>query len=99
MTLLHIAFQDGFSDDTVQVLVNSREVTQKEHVTTRTQIGLADSFEMDVPEGMMELEVLVPTRNLSERITLPVSKAVYLGVSVDEGRMVHKVSEEPFGYL
>ena len=99
MTLLHIAFQEGFQDDTVQVRVDGREVTQMEHVTTRTQIGLADSFEMDVQEGMMEVEVLVPSKALSKRITLPVSNAVYLGVSVDDRGLIHRVSEEPFGYL
>ncbi len=46
MVLLHIAFQEGFTDDTVVVRVNGREVFRKGSVKTRLQIGYADSFEV-----------------------------------------------------
>ena len=64
MPLLHIAFQEGFTDDTVVVRVNGEEVFHKGSVKTRLQIGYADSFEMTVEEGSVNVEVLLPLKNL-----------------------------------
>ncbi len=99
MALLHIAFQEGFTDDAVVVRVNGKEAFRKANVTTRTQIGYADSFELDVEEGTADIEVLLPSRNLLESITLSVATAVYLAVSIDKSRIDYHISYEPFGYL
>ena len=99
MALLHIAFQEGFTGDTVVVRVNGEEVFRKGNVKTRLQIGYADSFEMNVEEGSVNVEVLLPLKNLSETIVLQVSTAVYVGVSIHEGRIDYRISDQPFGYL
>ena len=46
MALLHIAFQDGFTDDTVVVLINGGEVFRKEGVNTKLLLGYADFVEV-----------------------------------------------------
>jgi len=99
MALFHIAFQEGFTDDTVVVRVNEGEVFRKDNVKTRTQIGYADSFEVTIEEGSVKVEVLLPLKNLSEIFVLQVSTAVYMGISIDDGRIVYRISQEPFGYL
>jgi len=60
MKLLHIAFQEGFADDTVVIRVNGKEVFRKASVKTRTQIGYAGSFEVNVQEGSVNVEVTLP---------------------------------------
>ncbi len=97
--LVHIAFQEGFTDDTGVVRVNGREVFRRGSVKTRLQIGYADSFEVTVEEGSVNVEVLLPLRNLSQTIVLQVSTAVYVGVSIHEGRIDYRISDKPFGYL
>ena len=99
MALLHIAFQEGFTGDTVIVRVNGEEVFHKENVKTRLQIGYADSFEMTIEEGPVNIEVLLPLKNLSETIMLQLSTALYVGVSIQDGRIDYRISHEPFGYL
>ena len=100
MSLLHIAFQEGFFDETVVVRVDGREVFRKDGVKTRLQTGYADSFEIDVQEGSVNVEVALPSKNVSESMTLQVSNPVYLGVSlIPDGRVHSRVSSEPFGYL
>jgi hypothetical protein len=100
MALLHIALQEGFSNDSVRILTNDREVYSKTGVKTRNQIGFADSWEADIPPATVDILISVPSRNASERMALPVLEATYLGVSVTrEGKVVYRVSPEPFRYM
>lgn len=100
MALLNVALEDGFVNDLVVVQVNDREVFHQPNVKTRFQIGLADSFEVNVPEGSVKVETLLPSKQLSESIVLQVSDRAYIGVSLTpEGEISYRVSQEPFGYL
>jgi hypothetical protein len=87
MALLHIALQEGFTGDDVVVRA-------QEDVTTRLQIGYADSFEVRV-EGEVKIEVLLPLKSLSETIMLQVPPTEYLGVSINEGRIDYRTTREP----
>ena len=99
--MLHIALQEGFKDDVVSVKVNGDEVYRNEHVKTRTQIGYADSFELELQEGLHEVEVALPERKLERKMVMPVSNTVYLGVtiSVSTSAIVFRIEDTPFGYL
>ncbi len=92
MALLHIAFQDGFSDDTVVALVNGEEVFRKTGVTTRLQVGHADSFEVTVEGGPVDIRILLPLKDLSEVIQVQVAAATYVGVSIERGKIVRRVA-------
>jgi sulfur carrier protein ThiS len=99
MTLLHIALQEGFWGDTVIVRVNGEQVFREKDVKTRLQIGLADSVELDVAEGPTQVEVLLPSKNLSDSVQLDVSAPTYVGVSIVDGKITFRISDMPFGYL
>ena len=100
MPLLHIALQEGFAGEPVVLRCQQREVFNQPDVKTRTQIGLATTFEEELPTGPVSLEVNLPKRNLTKTVSLTLSQATYVGVSVsEEGRIVHTVSSEPFGYV
>lgn len=101
MTFVHIDLQEGFEDDAVVIRVNSKEVFRKLNVKTRLQIGFADYVEANVPEGLVNVEIALPLRNLSESIMLQLTVPVYIGVSVTrDGKIVHtEPRTEPFGYL
>ncbi len=100
MAALHIALEEGFFDDTVSIRVNGHEVYGKSDVSTRMQLGLADSVETDVRTGPARGEVDLPSRGVSETIALTVSDGLHLGVSVtDDGRIVYRESTSAFGYV
>jgi hypothetical protein len=99
MAQLVIALQRGFVDDLVVVRVNDQEVFRKEGVKTKLLLGYADSFEAQAPEGPANVEVILPTRDLAETIVLQLTKVVYLGLSIHDGRIDHRISHEPFGSL
>jgi hypothetical protein len=98
MPLLHVALQEGFGDEPVLATVNGHEQFRKDHVRTRTQIGLADSFELTLPAG--PVEIAVTARGATHRITASLSADLYVGVSITrDGQIVDKQSTHAFGYV
>ena len=98
--LLHVALQDGFRGDSVRIEVNGREIFRKEGVTTVTQISFADSVEIDLPSSPPVVRVQVLSLSVSEFINVPPQDPTYLGISItSDGKIRHKISREPFGYL
>lgn len=91
MGLLHVAFTDGFTGDTVIARINDEVVFHKENVKTRTQISFADSFEVNVEKGSVNVEVHLPLRNLSQPYEVQVSDEVYVEVSVYHGRIEYRL--------
>jgi len=99
MPSLHIALQEGFDGDVVVVRVNGKEALRKKDVTTRMQIGLADSVDTVWDGESARVEVEVPTRNISGTIEEPLQGESYLGISILKGAIDGRVSTEPFGYV
>jgi UDP-galactopyranose mutase len=101
MSTLHIDFQEGFLDDTVVVRVNDEEYFEQD-IRTRLQTGYAGSLEIDVREGRVDVEVNLPSKEISKSIPVVFdeSDTVYMGVSVNaQGEISERVSHEPFGYV
>jgi hypothetical protein len=100
MPTLHIALQEGFSNDDVVVRVNGHEILRKSGITTRPQIGYADSIERELPPGRVTVEVSVTSRNTSSSEVIELTQPTYLGVSLDAaGAPTYRTSLTPFGYL
>jgi hypothetical protein len=99
VAVVRVALEEGFEDDTVIVEVNDRQVFEREGVSTRTQIGLATSFEVEVEEGEVVVAVRATSQGATGRIRHPVAGLLHVGVSVQGGDIVFRTSEEPFGYL
>ncbi len=95
---LHIDLQEGFTDDTVIVNVDQTEVFNKHNVQTKLLLGYADTFEVQVPAGLVKVEIVVPTQKLSKTIELPISKSTYLALSLQGNQIDYMVSDTPFGY-
>jgi len=100
MATLHVAFQEGFSNDEVALSVNGAEVFRKTGITTKLQIGYADAVDVEVASGRSRLDVNVVTRSTAASIQVTVSDRTYVGVSLDRrGQPECQVSGEPFRYL
>jgi hypothetical protein len=99
MPNLVIELQEGFKNDTVEILVDGREVFQKEGVRTDYTIGYADRAEWEGPSGMITVEVNLPQIDLTASIEVDVQKTKYLSVKVQEGRIEFKESDEMFYYF
>lgn len=97
---LHIYLLDGFADETVTVLVESKEVFHQSNISTRVQIGLAESFEIVIGNPPVEVKIIISKRQLSKTIIIDGPWPVYLGVSVtQEGKIAYRISKKPFYFL
>jgi RNase P/RNase MRP subunit p29 len=96
---LHVALQEGFTQDRVLVKVDGAEVANRPEVTTRNQIGFAEAVEVEVPMGETTVEVDVPGRQLIGTVQVAVEGKTYIGVSIEKGRLELRSQREAFGYL
>src|SRR5207248_611484 len=100
MPHLHLALHDGFHGDDVVVIVDGIEAVRKSAVTTRHQIGYADSIDLNVPAGDVQITLNIPTRAASGSTSVHVQDATYVEASIDTGGNIsYHASEEPFRYL
>jgi hypothetical protein len=98
MASLSIDFQEGFTGEAVIVEVNGKEVFRQEEVKTKRMLGLATSFEAQLPERGLHVKVILPNRNASKSIELRGKESYYLGVSVNEGKIEFTIFDKPMGY-
>jgi hypothetical protein len=98
MAVLHLALEEGFSDDAVVVAVDREEVLRAESVSTRMQIGLAQTADVTVEPGRHT--VTAHSRGTSTELVVEVQDELYVGLSLDRsGAFEHRVSPTPFGYV
>jgi len=98
MAVLHGALEEGFHHDVVEVRVGTRVVYEGDSVTTRLQIGLADTFEASVDEEEVLIRVEVPTKSASAAFTVRPARETHIGISIEEGTVRYRISAEPFRY-
>ena len=99
MPQLHIAFHEGLTNDSAVVSIDGREVYRRNGLTTRLQIGLADSFVHELPRGTALVTVDVPSLSRSDSIRVELDADAYLAISISpEGEIRHQLSSQPFRY-
>ena len=97
---LVLAFEDGFLNDTIVIRINGKQVYLKQNVTTKRVLGLASSTDIkDIQEGIVTIDIEVPSRNISKRLSLEISHTLYLAISIQDSKLVHRISDEPLGYM
>ena len=100
MSTLHIALQEGFTHDDVRIDIAGAAVYHKQDVSTRLQLGLADSFSTDVHDAEVTVHVALPARHIEQQFVVPTYDATYIGISVNSAGVIeHRVSATPFGYV
>ena len=99
MSRLHVALQDGFAHEPVQVSIEGIEVYHVADVLTIPHTGLADHFETDVADGDVTLDVVLPNRSpVNQVVRLHVTEESWLAISLDDaGKVQHWMSLTPLG--
>lgn len=85
MAKLQVALGDGFDQDAVTVSLEGTEVFRKDGVTTRTQISLADSFEVEAPDRPAELRIELPARGVSDSVSVDAREQPVVTLSLRDG--------------
>jgi hypothetical protein len=45
------------------------------------------------------MDVVLPSKNLSETVQLQLMLATFVGVSIQQGKIIYRISTQPFRYL
>jgi hypothetical protein len=99
MVTLFVHFQEGFKDDTIVLWVNGKEVFHKEHITTKGVLGRADECNVKVKSGQVNIEAIIPQKEITKTITLKVLSNTYLGISIVDGIIEFtRPQVKPFSY-
>ncbi len=96
---VHFALQEGFANEEVHILCNDVNLYKKENVTTDIRYGLADSFEVTLQDGMNRVKISLPKRSIAQEFQIQSRSPQYVGISLEDGDLKLKFSDEPFGYL
>ena len=95
---MRIDLQEGFNNDAVEIYVDGDKVLEREGVTTKRTLGFALSHELDISEETVEIEINVPTQNLSKSFSVDLSDTPYVGISIQNGDFDIIKSRKRFGY-
>ena len=100
MPRLHIALQEGFSGDAVEISVDGAVVFPQQTVTTRLQIGLAKSHDVEVPSESATVTIRLPARGLVREVPVDLRQASYLQINLSrQGEIETRLSNEPPRYM
>lgn len=91
--ILHVKLRDGFSNDTVSIKVNGKEVCRKSGVRTNLTISFAGAVEVSVEEPVVKLEVAVEGGQKQEK-EIRVRETPFIDVWVIEGKMELRESKD-----
>jgi hypothetical protein len=95
---LFVKLRDGFSNNTVTVEVNEKEVYHKSGVSTNLTISFADAVEVPVEESTVKLKVEVeggPTQTKEVRV----QETPFVDVWIVGGKMELRASKEEMPML
>lgn len=83
MPTLHVDLREGFNGETVIVRVDGREIYRRSGVETNYSVGLADRMRVEVPEGEVRVEVVLPDRGIHQSTVQQVRSAATLAFALD----------------
>lgn len=98
MPEVNIHFQEGFDDDTAEVRAGATCLLNLAHLRTSKLVGLAEAKSVELPDGVVELEIKLPERNIKQHLQVDTGKIRNLGVSLESDGLVVTQSEREFGY-
>jgi hypothetical protein len=95
---LTIVLEDGFDGDHVVVRTDGLVARDLPDVRTRTQISRAEEFTVEAPGGRVTIDVDVPDRATSSRVTVHTADAARVAFSIgSDGVLRHRVDREAWG--
>ena len=93
--ILHVKLRDGFSNDSVTITVNGKNVYYKAGVTTDLTISFADAIDISVEESTVKLAVAIE-RGQKEEKELRVQETPFIDVRIINGKLELWESQDEF---
>ena len=91
---LSINFLEGFQSDMVILILDGEVIYRNDDVTTMKLTNLADSYQIDGLNTPRDLEIHIPTLDLTESVQIDLTKP-FLYVNLTEGGIETELREMP----
>jgi hypothetical protein len=94
---LRIDLQGGFDRDAVEFWVDEERRWREDTVTTKFTLDLAASVPLEVPDGPVDVRVVLPERGLEQAIEALVAGETYIVARVEHDQLVlEQLAEAPY---
>ena len=97
MATLRIDLQGGFDRDVVEIWVDEDRRWREDAVTTKFTLDLAASVPLEVPEGPVDVRLVLPERGIEQSLEALAAGETYLVARLEEDRLVvEQLAEAPY---
>ncbi len=97
MATLRIDLQGGFAGETVEVWVDEELRHREEDARTNLSVDLAASVPLEVPQGPLDVRIVLPESGLEETVETIVAGETYVVARLENGRLVaEQLAEAPY---
>jgi hypothetical protein len=94
---LRIDLQGGFDSDTVEMWIDEERRWREDAVTTKFTLDLAASVPLEVPDGPVDVRVVLPERGIEQTVEALVAGDTYIVVRLENDRLVlEQLAEAPY---
>jgi hypothetical protein len=94
---LRIDLQGGFDGETVEVWIDEELRHREEAARTNVAVDLAASVPLEVPQGPLDVRIVLPDRGLDETVETIVAGETYVVARLEGGRLVaEQLAEAPY---
>ena len=97
MGTLRIDLQVGFDRDPVEIWVDEERRWREEAVTTKFTLDLAASVPLEVPDGPVDVRVVLPEQGVEQTVEALVAGEAYVVARVEDDKLViEQLAEAPY---
>ena len=97
MGTLRIDLQGGFDRDPVEIWVDEERRWREEAVTTKFTLDLAASVPLEVPDGPVDVRVVLPQQGVEQTMEALVAGETYVVARVEDDQLVlEQLAEAPY---
>jgi hypothetical protein len=94
---LRIDLQGGFDGDAVEIWLDEELRQREDGVSTNLSVDLASSVPLVVPDGPVDVRIVLPDRGLEETVEALVAGDAYVTARIEDGRLVaEQLAEAPY---
>ena len=97
MATLRIDLRSGFDRDTAEIWIDQALRWREDAVTTKFTLDLAASVPLEVPDGPVDVRVVLPERAIEQAVEALVAGESYVIARVENDRLVlEQLAEAPY---
>jgi hypothetical protein len=97
MATLRIDLQGGFDTDAVEIWIDEERRWREDAVTTKFTLDLAASVPLEVPEGPVDVRVVLPERGIEQGVEALAAGDTYIVGRVENDRLVlEQLARSPY---